>query len=82
MKKHLIIIEEDGWVSVDRNDGTQIGLGDIGVDVFIKDLRTPARAKRAQLKRKAKALRKKGLTLRQIGKNLGISFETARQYII
>lgn len=38
-KKHQIIIEPDGWVHLIQNYGAKLGLGDIGVDVVIKDLR-------------------------------------------
>lgn len=38
-KKHIIEIEEDGWVSVTMNDGREIGLGDLDEDVEIIDKR-------------------------------------------
>lgn len=35
-----IYIEKDGWVWVETRDGKhQLGLGDLGVDVFIHDMR-------------------------------------------
>ena len=36
---HHIVIEKDGWVWVSTNNGHEMGLGDIGVDVEIVDKR-------------------------------------------
>lgn len=38
-----IVIEEDGWVWVRDRQGTETGLGDIGVDVKLEDNRNPAK---------------------------------------
>lgn len=36
---HQLTITEDGWVYLVKNDGEEIGLGDIGVDILISDKR-------------------------------------------
>ncbi len=34
--QHKIIVTSDNWVYVKKSDGTEIGLGDLGVDVIIE----------------------------------------------
>jgi DNA invertase Pin-like site-specific DNA recombinase len=72
MKNH-IVITPDGWVYVLTPDN-QYGLGDINVDVDISDLREKKRHKITP--DLIQSMKKSGMSVLQIAKELSVSRQT------
>lgn len=81
-EKNAVIITQDGWVFV-IDHGKQIGLGDIGVDCTIVDLREniPKSAKKKYFLDKVKTLRESGLSYRDISQEVGLSHQTIMNWL-
>ena len=80
--KNLVVIGRDGWVYV-LYKGKSIGLGDIGVDVEIEDLRKLHKPKKRseEMKTQAMNMLSAGESKSDVAKELGISRPTLYKLI-